>query len=480
MKQQDCTLCEAFEVFPSEYDLEPEPETREFSYPGSTVEMPSEVFDDGNFQSEFSKFLSQDKPFDSAPSNDPQYIYALLSDILQRAGRAADVPRLNKRNVPLSETDGDSRTADVSRITKRIRGHGRARVGDWRRSLLWLLIRVAIHMSINRSLARSSYKQFMLFFMCTLAMDESNTSLFSDLLHLMSSTILRRLRKLGSSTPYPLSEMALKTSTCLQEILDSRWKQLDEDSRRSPFQNPSQDELIRDTKLSLSNSREYIQDALANHGQESIRTPFRPNHRRRGTIEDFLSLNETFFDKAYGADPDVTLYDVERSVEDDIDDWLACVRDVDEACAQLELLMDKYTRNACPSSDHNPERISVMFLTVIELYVALDKLVVKEIPMLADYPPPFPMSLLENMLLRKRTSLHRLSCAYQYLSVRHSQSRLECFAFSNEFTEDSLAVRYYDQSSDLQQLRARIEEDAMENVGRRSRFHHRCAGLMHS
>ena len=316
--------------------------------------------------------------------------------------------------------------------------------------------------------------------MCTLAMDKHSTSLFSDLLHLMSSTISRRLSKLGSSAPYPLSEMALKTCSCLREILDARWKQLDVDSRRSPFQNPSQDELIRDTKLSLSNSREYIHNALVNHGQESPGTPFRPNHRPRGTIEDFLSSNETFFDEAYDTDPDVTIHDVERSVEDGIDDWLSCVSNVDEACAQLELLMDKYTRETHTLSlDHYPERISVMYLTVIELYVALDKLVVKEIPMLADYPPPFPMSLLENMLLRKRTSLHRLSCAYQYLSARHSRSRLECFAFSNEFTEDSLAARYYNQSSDLQGLRARIEEDAIKNVGRRC-FHHGCAGLTHS
>ena len=462
-------------MFSGRYDRVVERKTRECSYPGSTVEMPSEVLDDGNFLSEFSKFLSQGKV--SASPNDPQYIYVLLSDILRRAGRVADVPRLNKPNALLPGMVGDSCTPDVSRITKRIRGHGGAPFDkDWCRSLLWFFIRVAIQMSVNRS----SYRQFMLFLMCTLARDESNTNLFSDLLHLMSSTIHRRFSKLGSSAPDWLSEMALKTCTCLREILDARWKQLDVDSWRSPIPHPSQDELIRDTQLSLSNSREYIHDALANHGLESIHTPFRPNHRPRGTIEDFLSLNVTFFDKAYDADPDVTLYDVERSVEDGIDDWLACVTDVDEACAQLELLMDKYTRKAHRLSFGNPEYTSVMNWTIIELYVALDKLVVKEIPMLADYHPPFTMSFLANMLLRKRTSLHRLSCAYQYFSMRHSQSRFECFAFSNQFSEDSLAVRYYNQSSDLQRLKARIEEDAMKNVGGRSRFQHGCTGLMHS
>ena len=307
----------------------------------------------------------------------------------------------------------------------------------------------------------------MLFFTCTLARDERNTSLSSDLLHLMLSKTFRRSTKLGSSTPHRLSEMALKTCTCLREILDARWEQLS--ARSSPFRNPSQDELSRDTQLSLLNSGGYIRNALMNPDPQLLGTPFHPSHRRRGSLEDFLSLNGTFFDEAYTADPDVTLYDVERSVEEGIDDWLACVTDVDEACAQLEILMDKYMMNAAYEAiSLNPEDMSIRLLTGIQLYVALDKLVVKEIPMLADYPPEFPIAFLERLLLRKTTSLHRLSCAYQYLSARHSRSRPGWSLLSNEFTEDSLPVRYYDQFPQLQRLKARIEEDAMEKVAGRA------------
>ena len=193
-----------------------------------------------------------------------------------------------------------------------------------------------------------------------------------------------------------------------------------------------------------------------------------------------LSLDGTFFDEAYTAEPDVTLYDIERLVEECIDDWVACVRNVDEACAQLELLMDKYSTKACMLSwCSNPEYISIMFLTVIELYVALDKLVVKEIPMLADYPPPFPIALLENMLLRRTTNLHCLSCAYQYLFTCHSQSRPGWSAISDEVTEDGFPVHYYHQSPELQQLKTRIEEDSMKNVGGSYSFQHGGVGLTH-
>ena len=387
---------------------------------------------------------------------------ALLHSVLKSTGRTADV---TKRTAPLTNIWRGGHTPDGSRIIKRVRDHVGplysfgSKVKDvWRRSPLWLLIRVAIQMTVNRSLGRASYKRFILFFMCILAWVKRNTSLSSHLLHLMSSRIFRRSTKLGSSDG--LSEMALRTCTCLREILDTRREQLN--TRPSPFRNPSQDELTRDTQLSLLDSHEYIRNTLANPVPQLLRTPFHPSHRRRGTIEDFLSSNGTFFDEAYAADPHVTLYDVERSVEEGIDDWIAGVTNVDEACAQLEILMDKYMKDDCETE--HPEDASITLLTAIELYVALDKLVVKDFPMLADYSPEIPIALLEIMILRTTTGLHRLSCAYQYLSARHSRSRSGWSLLSDEFTEDSFPVRYYDQSPHLQQLKVRIEQNGMEEV----------------
>ena len=482
-------LCEAFEVSPSGDTVEETPEPLICSYPGSAIEMPNEVFHDGDFQFGLADFLFRPNAVNSysplPPPAHPQYIHALLNGILQRIGCTAEVSRITKHTGSLASILRGGGTADVLRVTKHIRDHvGRAltikgAVKDvWRRSPLWLSIRVTIQTSVNRSLGRASYKRFMLFFMCTLARDKSNACLSSGLLHLMSSQILRRLSKLGSSTPDWLSEMATNTCTYLHEILDARWEQLK--ARPSPFRNPSQDELIRDTQLSLLDSREYIRNALSNPGPQLLGTPFRPSHRRRGTIEDFLSSNGSFFNEAYAVDPDVTLYDVERSIEEGIDDWIACVTDVDEACAQLELLMDKYMEKAYEQREANPEDLSIRLLTRIELYVALDKLVVKNIPMLADYPPEIPIAFLEKLLLRKTRSLHRLSCTYQYLSARHSQSRSGRSVLSNEFSKDSFPVRYYDQSPHLWQLKARIEQDAMGKVGGRAGPQLEGASLAHT
>ena len=430
------------------YDpVEETPESLTRSYPRSAVETPNVVFDDGGFQFGLANFLSRPDAVDSdsplPPPTDPQYINALLNGVLQSFGRAVDV-------LPVSEHVHD----DVNDVW--------IDPCEWAPSDLWFLVRVAIQMTANRSLGGAFYNGFMLFFTCTLANDEGNTTLSNDLLHLMSCRILRRLSELGSST---LSEMALKTCNRLREILDARWERL-RGARAPQFRNPSQDELTRDTQLSLLHSGEYIRNALADTGSQLLGTPFHPSHRRRGNIEDFLSSNGTFFQEAYDADRDVALYDVERSVEEGIDDWVACVADVDEACAQLEILMDKYMMKACERT--NPEEISIALLTGMELYVALDKLAVKEIPMLADYPPEITISFLEELLLGKTTSLHRLSCVYQYLSARHSHSRLGSSVLSDKFTEDSFPVRYYDQSPHLQQLKARIDDDTMQKTAGRA------------
>ncbi|KAF8434504.1 hypothetical protein L210DRAFT_3649011 [Boletus edulis BED1] len=459
-RREDSVLCEAFEASPSKDAVQETTGPLSYSYPGSAAEIPNEVLDDRDFQLEFANFLSRPNIVGSdlplPPPAHPRYIDILLDGVLQNIGRAANIARVT----------------ECGALHKRIRDRvGRLWMikdkakGVWRRSALWLLIRVTIQMSTNHSPGYASYKRFILFFMCTLASDAQNTSLSSDL-HSMLSRILRRLSKLNSSVPDWLSEVALKTCDLLRETIGGRWKRLS--VRPPPFRNPSQDELTRDTQPSLLNSREYIQNILDNVGHESVGTPFHPSHRHRGTIEDFLSSNGSFFDEAYDADPDATLYDFERLVEQGIDDWFACVTNVDKACTQLGILMDKYMTKAYEGSDGlDPEDISIRLLTAIELYVVLDKLVVKEIPMFADYPPGISTAFLEKLLLRRVTSLHRLSCAYQYLSVRHSRSRPGWSVLSDEFTEDSFPARYYDQSPHLQQLKARIEEDTMKKIAGR-------------
>ena len=419
------------------------------------------MFEDTCFLSELANFLvhMNDDILDAAPTSrkaqttvieardttHPRYITELLTGILRSIGCPADIVRITKRV-------GDDVVWNNAKL-------------PWRRSSLWLLIRVAIQTSLDRStLGNDTYKQFMLFFMCCIANEKLAVELPNDLLHTMSAKISRRLRKLNSSTPDWLSRTVLQTCASLQSTLEKRWKQVRDTQRVSPPWNPSKLNLTRDVELSLLSSGGYIRSSLANRSINSLDTPFNPKHRARGALDNFLSSGGAFFEEAYRAESYVALYDVEHAVEQDIDRWVDQVTNNDKACVELEILANKYSSSALKTYAGNPELLSVMLLTTIELWVALDKIAIKEIPMLAEYSPEVPTSLLENLLLCKSSSFSRLRHVHQYLSLRYSQPHNGWTVFSPMMTADSFSVRFFRGSSHLQRLKAHIETVAQQEV----------------
>ena len=453
------------------------------SYPGPAIEIPSRMFNDRDFLSELVNFLFH-MNHDSLPemaemSQEEQspVLPCYISDshsVIAETSREEQLPTFNDTVHPRYITElltgilrGVGRPADIARISKRVGDDvvcNDLKLLPWRRSSLWLLIRVALQTTLDRSLGHHTYKEFMLFFLCFLAEEETCADLPSDLLHFMLAKITRRLQKLGSSSPDWLSHTVLETCTSLRSIIDDRWIQVQATQRLSPAWNPFQLDLARDIHLSLLGSRKYLCNSPANHSTSPANIPFNPKHHPRGILDDFLSSDGSFFEEAYHIEPHVTLYDVEQAVERDIDAWVERVTDNDEACVKLEVLMNKYSSSALRTYRNNPELLSVMLLTTMELWVALDKIAIKEIPMLADYSPEVPASLLENLLLRKSANLHRLRRAHECLSLRHSQSRNQWSVFSSTITADSFAIRFYRKSSHLQRLKDRIEEEPRRQV----------------
>ena len=464
-KQKDVTIFESFEVSPRAKDVMATQGKLICSYPGPAIEIPNLVFNDKDFLSELVNFIvhMNDDDLDSTSAKSqtgqspifrdtihPRYITELLTGILRSVGRPADITRISKRV-------GDDAVCNNLKLR------------PWRRSSLWLLIRVSLQTTLDRSpLEHHTYKEFMLFFMCSLAREKTCADLSSDLLHFISAKISRRLRKLGSSAPEWLSRIVLETCTSLRSTMENRWRHVQAVQCLSPVWAPFQLDLIGDAQLSLLGSRDYLCQSLANHSQSLPNIPFNPKHRRRGTLDDFLSSDGNFFEEAYHTEPHVTLYDVERAVEQGIDSWVDRVSNNNEACEKLVILVEKYSSSALKSYANNPELLSVMLLTTIELWVVLDKIAITEIPMLADYSPEVPMSLLENLLLCQSASLRRLRHVHEYLSRRHSKSRSLWSVFSSETSENSFGIRFYEKSSHLQRLKARIEEVPRDEVRRKA------------
>ena len=450
------TLAESFEVSPCAKAVMSARGKLVCSYPGPAIAVANEAFEDSLFASELAHFLCQmnEDTLDAAPTTrkagskvveerdtvHPRYITELLTGILRGVGRPADIQRITKRI-------GDDVVWNNSRL-------------PWRRSPLWLIIRVAIQTTLKCDVL--GYKTFMLFFMNKLAQEALHQVMSNDVLQWTVAKLSRRLTKLGDSAPEWLSIAVLETCTSIRALLDAKWKQVQSVGSVSPLWEPSTLDFSADTRLSMIRSGHYITNALSNIHSTFPSSAFEPKSHVRGTLDDFLSVDRNFFQVMYQREPYLTLYEVENEVRLGIDNWVAGILtpDIDGASKKLELLAEGYSTAALQTYKGNPEDISRMFLTVIELWIGLDKLVARQIPMFVDYSPVLPTSLLDRLLIRLPESLVRLRLASQYIRGRHSVAKKGWSVFSDRADVNSFAVRYYNKSSQLRAIASRVVGDA--------------------
>ena len=453
------TLAESFEVSPCAKAVMSARGKLVCSYPGPAIVVPNKAFGDSLFASELAHFLYQmnEDTLDAAPlihkagstvaedrdTVHPRYITELLTGILRGVGSPVDVQRITKRI-------GDDVVWNSSRL-------------PWRRSPLWLVIRVAIQTTLKRDVrSQNIYKAFMLFFMNELTLEALQQDMSNDVLQWTVAKLSRRLTKLGDAAPEWLSIAVLETCTSIRALLDARWQLVQSVDGVSPLWEPSTLNFSADAQLSMFHSRHYITNALSSIHFTLPSTTFTPKLHMRGTLDHFLSVNGSFFQVMYKREPYLTLYDVENQVRLGIDKWVAGIStpDIDGASKKLELLAEGYSTAALQTYKGNPEDISRMFLTVIELWIGLDKLLARQIPMFVDYSPEIPTSLLDRLLIRLPESLVRLRLASQYIRGRHSVAKKGWSVFSDRADVNSFAVHYYNKSSQLRAIASRVVGDA--------------------
>ncbi|GBE85332.1 hypothetical protein SCP_0705190 [Sparassis crispa] len=452
---------ESFEVAPSTADVMKATGKLLCSYPGPAIAVPNDIVEDVHFLKELSSFLAQMSvdELDSAAttrkagstvvekrdSASPRYITQLLTGILRGVGRPADVDRVSKR------INDDILWKDAYL--------------PWRRSPLWLVIRVALQTSLGRANALSEYKLFMVFFMSRLLRLTVQEEFASDHLYCFRAKLSRRLYKLGSSAPLFITQEVKEAVDETESLLQQRWQKIQEQQAVSPPWSPSTLDVQSDTRLTLHHSRDYISKRLTTKSTASAACSFEPNHTRRLRDThccDFRTFDEGVLSTAFAADGDiyVALADFEMLVQNRVDNWVAeCLHD-EWACVKLAKCIERYSEAAPKAYDRNPEDQSIALLTIFELWVALDKLAVNQCPLLQDYSPEVPHTLFQPLLLRKRVLLDRLSRIEGYLDRRRKRARGGWSVFNDKMDANSLAVRFFSESPGLQTLKERIQLDA--------------------
>jgi hypothetical protein len=342
----------------------------------------------------------------------------------------------------------------------------------WRRSSRWLLLRVFVQTSCvnNEVVFPADFKASMVFFMAqilNLAIEENYSN---DILFIMVSKIERRLRKLG---PTIQNELWLNS---VRSTLSTAHSKLEEHRARSgPETGAEYVELpvfdqTTDTRLSLENLKSYV-----------LKLPtqrFTKSDNQKADVEcssrikqcsSVLPLPYPLYRSIKHAEHFVVRADIEAWVADHLATWLRANQNTEEACTSLAELFNYYVSIALKAScAEDPEDQSLLYLTLIEIWVALDKCATAREPLLKDYQTGLPMDLFGLLLLPRLQQMERLATAEAYISDRDNSAEHDFhLVFQNFDAETSFISRYYETSKEQQNYLIKTVEMANVKCGRK-------------
>lgn len=363
---------------------------------------------------------------------------------------------------------GFGRPAEITAITKNTRDEvlWKDALAPWRRSPMWLLIKVVLHLVIQRSPQGSErcFKEVMAFLLSHILDAATDSALPSDTLHAMSAKVTRRLHKLRVQGASECNELLAKADKSLKNtstVIRLRWKKVEErDDRTLDLESLEALDAEQDTHILLPNLDGYISSLQLREG-EIVSNKFVPSS---------LLLSHEFY--TIPPLPDrlpleyhyatANLQNFETWVAQHLDSWVDChaVR-ISDPCTSLLQLMKRYFELANRHYSPNPEAISVMILTVFDLWVACGKLATRTCPMLAEYAPNVPVEALQHLLLPFLAQMKRLQAIEDHLKGRAVRSRKELAnCLFNTTDPKCFAARYFSTSDEHQALKSRIERKA--------------------
>ncbi|KAH9056879.1 hypothetical protein EDB87DRAFT_1154928 [Lactarius vividus] len=271
----------------------------------------------------------------------------------------------------------------------------------------------------------------------------------SETLHLMRIKMARRLSELGSAVSDGVCQVVHDIAQETEELLQNRWTSFQKSQSTSPPWNPYKPGSARDTAITLNNSRPYITEALDSSLHSYSPMPFNPSHQPRfADTTDFLRFSDGRLKEAVANDGRIALADFESFVERYLDSWVYSFPLGDDPPDIIASCVEQYFASATDIYKANPEENSVMILTVMDLWKALDTLTIRRCSLLQSYSPEFssiPYSFIVPVPYDVLNS-------EKYILRRHGEASCATSIFSDHATKSSFAVRYYDDSPQLQRL----------------------------
>jgi hypothetical protein len=251
-------------------------------FPGSVIACPSSLLSDEKFRQQFVRMLCQlheetvhefqksmvdTNAADNPDSAHPGLVTEMIANILAAHGNVLPGGAITKR------------TREESLISS-------ARF-PWRRTPLWIVIRVAIERSLAYAFPsddkRLHYKNFMLHFLTQIANKASSTNVPHELQHLLSVKLARRMAKLGSICSKFVSESAILATKELNLAVQTIWTEVqraEKDGRVLPLLD--QTVPTDQATFSLTKSGLYVAKIMSNRfDSTSFSRTFKPRTPKR-------------------------------------------------------------------------------------------------------------------------------------------------------------------------------------------------------
>ncbi|EKD21257.1 hypothetical protein MBM_00370 [Drepanopeziza brunnea f. sp. 'multigermtubi' MB_m1] len=453
-RTQDSYVFESFELSPTT-DVVINTQGRLLrSFPGPAIAISDDRVADVNFREAFAQLVTQlsvEVLQDVAPKTHKANVTEMITGILRAIGEPSDAVRIWKA------------TRDDVLWDRTL--------APWRRCPRWLLLRVALQTSLMEKKAdkivHTQYKFFMVLLMAKLLNDAVAQCLPGEMLFIMSAKISRRMLKLGNAAnDMPWIYFVRDSISAAQVELNKKWSLIQANPDPTGFnENSGIQHADAHTHLDIPRIREYIIE-ITSRQPLSVSDTGPAIHICEDRIlqeaSSFPSID--ILKKLTTENYQLHMHDLEAWVRDHLQLWLALnlLRDPSVlSCTNLARAMSIYFKAAHREYRGNPTNYSVMVLTLMDLWVALDKFTTAREPLLKKYQPGFPPSLFDRLLLPKKQDMDRLFRIEEYIEQRRANSEPRFpLLFLEGNTPDSFAVKYFEQSPELQDIKIEIENSA--------------------
>jgi len=367
-------------------------------------------------------------------------------------------------------------------ITKRINDHA---LGDkdadapWRRSPIWLILRVTLQTTLHdlNLDERFSYKSFMVYVLSSILSVALHFKQPDHILFVMNAKLARRTWKLSHANVTRGGHFSIDTAfdinTLVSDELEQRWKRIQrKTTRKIDWKVPTGQELLVAAHMDLSQSLSYLKKVkklnavMQRHigstewvvpGGKDYAT--RPGRAPCSLIG--LEIPSTLR-RMYPAplERTIQLYDFECWVADKL-------RAIDLPqidMVKLNTALNDYIDVSLNHYKGNPERLSVAFLTILELWMFIDRKVIDWMPMLKRYSPEIPVNTLEPLLLPYRSQMERQAQVEIYLEQRQREGSDKSAIFYDTKDCDSFVSWFVGQDTSLQGTLQRMEREEEQQI----------------